>query len=463
MLASASEIAAAEPASASATASVSSAPSPIAATDGRGGIGTGADSAAPILLRLMVVHGLVDAFGATIQPLWPDIQLRLSLSDAAIQGAFLVWTMATSVSQLGFGLWGDRASGRWLIWAGPAMGVVGLSLVGLSGSLPTLCLALLLGGLGIAAFHPEAAVVAGSCSPSNRSRAMSLFLVGGFLGQALGPLYAGLLTTRFGIPALAIGLVWGLPVVAIVAMGLMPRIAASDRAESKAALAATAAAQARDTLAGPSPAFSGEVLRRLAVILSIGVFRVIPSMGVPVALAFLLKARGASNDAISLPQSLFLGGIGAGSLFCATLIRQDREHVLMWSVPLAVIPFLLGTPVLGTIGLWACVAASGFLLGMTQPLLVSYGQRLVPRSQRLASSITMGVTWGIGGIVVAAVMGGLNHLGRPELAFAFFGVSSLLSSLSCIGLPRSDAAPPARSAVDASSSSEAPTATVPKP
>jgi hypothetical protein len=47
----------------------------------------------------------------------------------------------------------------------------------------------------------------------------------------------------------------------------------------------------------------------------------------------------------------------------------------------------------------------------------------------------MGVTWGLGGLIVAAAMAASNRLGRSELPFAIFAVACFLSSLFCAWLP----------------------------
>jgi hypothetical protein len=46
---------------------------------------------------------------------------------------------------------------------------------------------------------------------------------------------------------------------------------------------------------------------------------------------------------------------------------------------------------------------AGFLLQGTIPILISYSQHLLPRGQRLAASLTLGASWGLGGIVVAGL------------------------------------------------------------
>jgi FSR family fosmidomycin resistance protein-like MFS transporter len=113
-----------------------------------------------------------------------------------------------------------------MLWAGPLVSIVALSAVGWVNSLPALCALLVLGGLGIAAFHPEAAALAGACSPENRSRAMSLFAVGGYFGQTIGPIYSGVLTTRWGMPALAWSVIWGISVGGLLLLGIRSVIAA---------------------------------------------------------------------------------------------------------------------------------------------------------------------------------------------------------------------------------------------
>jgi FSR family fosmidomycin resistance protein-like MFS transporter len=376
------------------------------------------------LALLIVAHCLVDVFASTIQPLWPDLQSRLAADDASIQWAYVTWSLSTSVSQLLFGYWGDRARRRWLIWAGPALGMTCLSSIGLVESLAMLNVLLVIGGLGIAAFHPEAAALAGASTPANRSRAMSLFAVGGSLGQAVGPFYSGLITTRYALPALAWSMVWGLAVLGLLGLG-------------HARLPEEPAPQPRNG----GPLFATITMDRalgLAVILAVGVLRVLSLLGIPLALAFVLKARGATNEHIGLAQGVFLAGSGGGSLGCALFVRRTSERRVLWLVPLPLVPVLCALPAAGFGLMLVGVALAGLLLGATMPILVSYGQQMLPEAERTASSITMGVTWGLGGLIVAATMAACNShsVRRPELAFAVFAGACLLSSLLCGWLPQ---------------------------
>jgi FSR family fosmidomycin resistance protein-like MFS transporter len=377
-----------------------------------------------LLLLLVLAHALVDIFASMIQPLWPDLQHRLALDEGTIQWAFVTWSLATSVSQLLFGYWGDRGRSRWLIWAGPALGVLCLSCIGMARSLVELNLLLVAGGLGIAAFHPEAAALAGTSAPANRSRALSLFAVGGSIGQAIGPVYGGALTTGFGLRSLTWSMSWGFGILGVLVLGLrrVPRDREGHRASRPTVPAWRAIVRARGAAMG--------------LVLLIGVLRVLAVLGVPLALAFLLKATGRTNEEIGLPQSMFLAGVGGGSLVCAIFVRRSGEGRVLWLLPLFAVPLIGLIPRAGAgPALWAEVGTAGLLLGATMPILVSRGQQLLPEAERTASSITMGVTWGLGGLIVAAAMAASSRLGRPELPFMIFAVACLLSSVFCAWLP----------------------------
>ncbi|HET6882495.1 MAG TPA: MFS transporter [Pirellulales bacterium] len=134
-----------------------------------------------LLLFTALAHIVVDTVALAVQPLWPDLRYRLALSDSEFQTAYLLWNVANSLLQLPIAYWADRHHARWLIWAGPVVGAACVGCVGFADSFVALCLLLTLGGAGIAAFHPEAAALAASSMPENRSRALSVFSIGGYL------------------------------------------------------------------------------------------------------------------------------------------------------------------------------------------------------------------------------------------------------------------------------------------
>ncbi|MFO0907866.1 MAG: MFS transporter [Isosphaeraceae bacterium] len=382
----------------------------------------------PTLLFLTLAHALVDTYAAMIQPLWPDLQRSLAISDFGFQLLFICWSLATSVSQIVFGIWGDRRRGGVLLWIGAGVGIAGISLVGLPRSTPLLGAWLVASGLGIAAFHPEAAAWAGATTPADRSRALSLFAVGGYLGMAVGPVVSGALTTHQGLGGLRWCLVAGLVLLVLVA-GRLGRAPSPHFATSM---------PPHDDPHEPRPPEVGPGLdRRSAAVLVvvIGVLRTLPMTGVPLALAYWIKGQGGTNEQVGWLQALFAVGIGCGSLGCALALRETHERRALWLLPVLASPLALVCP-LGNLA-WSavCVAGMGLLMGAAIPMLTGYGQRLLHDAQRVASALTMGVTWGLGGVLVAALMAALNHIERPGWAFPAFAVASVASGLLCLRLP----------------------------
>jgi FSR family fosmidomycin resistance protein-like MFS transporter len=383
--------------------------------------------ASPLWLLLFfaaALHCLVDLVAGTLNPLWPLMEGHYHLNQWQAPGLFFLWQMTTSICQFFFGMWGDRFNSRWLLWAGPLAAVICLGSVGLTHSPILLAQLLVISGLGIAAFHPEGAALAGSCAPENRSRAMSIFTMGGFIGQSIGPYLSGNVVKWLGMPGLAWGILFGLIALLILApLGIR-------------AMSGTGAASRKN--AGPPVRLSQLFRGRewpVALVLIIGSLRIIAAAGVPILLSFLLKARGNTEAEIGFVQSAFMFGIGLGGLTCATLLRRHHERAILWICPLLVTPILLVVPWTEGWTLACLSSATGLLLGISLPVLVSRGQELMPDSPRIASSITMGVSWGVGGGVVSIVLFMCRYGGRFEPAFAAFAVATLASSVLCVWLP----------------------------
>jgi len=193
------------------------------------------------------------------------------------------------------------------------------------------------------------------------------------------------------------------------------------------------------TKAKPTAMPIGTLLRvgrgRVAILVVVGLLRIMPAAGSTIALAFLLKQRGLGNDAIGVVQSVFLLGIGLGGLLCAAVVHQGLERRVLWSLPMISVPFMLACPWLGWGLMIGCVGLLGGLIGLGLPVFISYGQQLLPEGQRLASSLTMGVIWGLGGAIVAGIMAVCDRIDRPDLAFPIFATSLLLAGLAGLNLP----------------------------
>lgn len=147
---------------------------------------------------MATAHMADDIYQGIVPALLPFLVAERGYSYAAVAGLTLAATVLSSVAQPAFGWLGDRKARRWMIPAGMLTAAVGVGLSGLSPSYLITWLLIAVSGLGVAAFHPEAARAARQAS-GDSNRAMSVFALGGNIGFALGSLIATPLLLATGL------------------------------------------------------------------------------------------------------------------------------------------------------------------------------------------------------------------------------------------------------------------------
>jgi len=156
---------------------------------------------------LTLVHFMMDFYSSILPPLLPLIIAKFSLSLTLAGSLVSTYSMANSLMQPLFGLLSDRLRGRVFIFWGPLFTALFISLIGWSPSYISLVILLFLAGLGISAFHPQATAVVGDEARHKRALGISLFLFGGTLGFAVGPLVITWWTSSFGLASVfAVGI-----------------------------------------------------------------------------------------------------------------------------------------------------------------------------------------------------------------------------------------------------------------
>ena len=138
---------------------------------------------------ISTAHIADDFYQGVVPALLPFFVAERHYSYAAVAGLTLAATVLSSVAQPLFGWWTDRRSRRWMISLGMFVAAVGVALAGVWSSYALTWLLIALSGLGVAAFHPEAARAARQAA-GNSNQAMSIFALGGNAGFAIGSLVA---------------------------------------------------------------------------------------------------------------------------------------------------------------------------------------------------------------------------------------------------------------------------------
>ena len=164
--------------------------------------GTGAPVAGmqrgPIGL-LTTSHFFNDVNQGVVPAFIPFLVAERGLSYAAAGGVVMAATVLSSVVQPVFGWLSDSRSHPWFMSGGVFLAGLGIALAGIAPTYPWILAAVALSGVGVAAYHPEAARTANLVAGSRKATALSVFAVGGNAGYAAGPLLATPLFVALGV------------------------------------------------------------------------------------------------------------------------------------------------------------------------------------------------------------------------------------------------------------------------
>jgi FSR family fosmidomycin resistance protein-like MFS transporter len=329
-------------------------------------------------------HTIVDGSQNILPVVFPLLVDRLHLSYGQVGMAAALLNVSSSVIQPGFGWISDRRPTRWFMPVGIAWTGLFLSVVGLVPSYPTLLLVLLLAGLGTAAFHPIASIAVAHASGNRRGFGMSFFSAGGNLGFAIGPVMAAWLMTWLGLPGTLLVILPSLLMAAAMHVW-RGEFASPTRADG------SGEHQAR----GPIP---WGLLSRLCAIITL---RSWAYSGLVVFIPLLLHERGVSLllAGRALFVFLFFGALG-GMLGGYLSDRIGRQQVIVAS--LVGFPLFMAVAMLPSGPLsWSFLAIAGISLLASFSVTVVFAQELLPQHLGVASGLTLGLSFGAGGVGVA--------------------------------------------------------------
>jgi FSR family fosmidomycin resistance protein-like MFS transporter len=354
-------------------------------------------------LYLALGHFATDLYPGFLPALLPLLieKFQFSFTRASLLG--MVMSFSTSLAQPLFGYVSDKVGGRWLVIFGPAVAGICLSLLGLANSYLFLASLLVIGGLGVASYHPEAAALSASLSGRQRTLGMSLFMLGGNLGVGLGPFLI------LGI-TLSLGLDWSFlsSPPALIMAWILYRHAPLSPERSPTAFVP------RQTLERSTKG------RRyhLIFLLTLVVLRVMTAASLTAFLPTIQRLRGFSLIAAGSSFTVFMacGAVGGvtGGIWSD---RLGRKRVIVASF-LFIIPAFLGFLLFRGPLSFFILALLGFLFFFSEPACIVLAQEMAPQRARTASGLVMGMAWGMAGWGVLAT-GTLADLVGIERALSY--------------------------------------------
>lgn len=340
------------------------------------------------LWALTLGHFSIDLYAGMLPMVLLVLTDPLSLSYTEIGLISTAYIVSASVTQPLFGYLTDRFGSRLaavgsVIWIGGFMGSMGFA-----DESTTLLVLAPLAGLGAAAFHPLGAANAARVSGEQRASGMSIFLIGGNTGFAVGPLLAGTLFAAVGARGTGFLLLPAIVLAAILYLSL-----------SRSSFPAASAdyTNARTSASRRVEAALTGILALMIVIF----FRSWIHTSLVTYLPQFYKAAGApvtftSNLLFAILLPLALGNLLGGFLSDRFGSRRVIFGSLLFVAPLG--RLLLQTT--GPLGfLWAMLL--GVTLGASFPVTLVMAQEMVPRGLGFMSGIVLGFTFIAGGIGTA--------------------------------------------------------------
>ncbi len=369
-------------------------------------------------LALLTFGHLITDFGQGALPvLLPFLKTAFNLSYTQVGVIVLVQNLTSSVIQPFFGYLTDRMSLPWLIPVSVLIAGIGLGITGLMTSYYTLLAAVVLGGVGIACFHPQASKSANLVSSTAaRGRSMGLFSVGGNLGLAIGSIGMSFALNSPGV--LANTLYFIIPGL-IMALLLYRNL---QDISPELPITKAAASHADDTKR-QSLNYS-----LLAIILGFVFVRSSIHTGLTtyIPMYYINYLSGSSLYASYLLAVFLFAGVVGTYTGAALSDRFGRKTVIMGSmvVTLPLIYLFQYTTGLATLVL---LALTGLALISSFATTVVLAQETMPGYVGMASGLTIGFSIGLGGVGVTILGYVADHFGIPQ-------VFTVLSVLPLVGL-----------------------------
>jgi FSR family fosmidomycin resistance protein-like MFS transporter len=363
---------------------------------------------------LSAAHLSDDVNQGVIPAMLPFFIATNHLSYAAAAGLVLAQTLSASVMQPLFGMMADRRPAPWLIPAGLSLAGIGVALSGIAPNYGLIFAAIALSGLGISAFHPEAARRVRYLSATRQATTMSLFTVGGMVGFAIGPLFITPTLIAFGTRG---ALILAMPVLimATAVSWRLPHLSATTGARHSRGGAHVIA---------EAPERWADFIRLTAVV----IFRSIVFFGLNTFIPlYWTRVLHGSTAGAAYALTTMLSAVAIGTLVGGRLADSHGRRIVIVVSLAVVVPLilmLLGSANRLAVGL--LLVPVGLVLAASNSVVVVMAQEYLPNRVGLAAGVTLGLSMTIGGLAMPLFGVIADHYGLSRALF-------LLAFLPAIG------------------------------
>ncbi|MFH0519942.1 MFS transporter [Streptomyces sp. M41] len=366
---------------------------------------------------LSLGHACVDVYQGAVAALVPYFVAERAYGYAAASGVVLAASLLSSLVQPLFGALTDRWAMPWLLPLSALLGGAGVAASGVMDSYALTLAVVAVSGVGVAAYHPEAARAARAAAHGSHT-AMGWFSLGGNVGFALAPLLVAAVVATGGLGASPL-----LVVPAVVGAALC---AAAVRSAGRRGAAGGGGRGRSGGGADDWSSFlwlSGAVVCRSVVFVGLSAF---------VSLYVRERTGGGAGAGTAALCVLYVGG-AVGTVAGGRLAQRYgrltvvRHAYVLTVLAVAGVVLVPGPPVY----LFVALTSAGLYVPFS--LHITLGQDYLPGRVGTASGVTLGLTVSVGGLAAPAI-GALADATSLRTALAPLVVLPLLGRLLLCGL-----------------------------
>lgn len=337
------------------------------------------------LWSLTLGHFSVDLLAGTM-PIVIGLYLKDSLQlDLAHIGLMLgAFKLTSSLTQPIFGYLSDRYGGRWFAVGGVLWMAI---LQGMIGFMPTFTSATVLAafaGLGSAAFHPQGASGANLAAGEQKTGGVAMFMLGGNIGYAVGPLLAALVMNRFGAH--------GTWVLSLIGLAIVPFLYSLTGKAQKQANPNKSANWKIEL----NPLFTTVAIVALISVMSLRAWSQESFSGfLP---QFFTEVSHFGKTEASALSTLMLLAVAAGSIVGGLFSDRIGGKKVMLASMLVSAPLMASIPLLGDFRAFYVAPFLGFASGAAWPPMLVMAQSLFPKNAGVGSGVALGFVFAMGGL-----------------------------------------------------------------
>jgi FSR family fosmidomycin resistance protein-like MFS transporter len=262
---------------------------------------------------LTSAHMITDIYNNFLPPLMPLLIQKMNLTLTLAGSLVTMRSIASFFIQPAVGYISDRTGLRIFVLFGPLVTGIFIGLLGIAPSYWFLALCLIMGGIGHSSLHPQGAAMIGDIGRRRAAFFMSVWMIAGQLGMALGPVLVILTVSMFGLNGTVYTIVFAVIITVFLIRFAPTSPSKKDRTD----------AYSLRTHLFPR-------IGALAVLWLLAVIRTAIGMSFLSFLSVLLVQKGFPLFISGLAVSLFSGGGAAGSFIGGILSDRVGRKRSCW-------------------------------------------------------------------------------------------------------------------------------------